>query len=72
MVLSENKKPRLKNRGLCCGPIRTSGSNRVVLSLLTMSPVNCFKSARLDMFLDVPSLETHFPNGKMNDVKVSV
>lgn len=60
MVSLENKKPRLKNRGLCCGPIGTSGSNRVVLLLLTMSLVNCFKSARLGIFLDVSSLETPF------------
>jgi hypothetical protein len=31
LVLSENKKPRFKNRGFCCGPIKTNGSNLVDL-----------------------------------------
>jgi hypothetical protein len=30
-VLLEHKKPRFKNRGFCCGPIKANGFNRVDL-----------------------------------------
>jgi hypothetical protein len=60
MELLENKKPRLKNRGLSCGPIRANGSNQVDLSLLTETTVKYFLLARHGTFLDVSSLETPF------------
>lgn len=60
MGLLENKKPRFKNRGLSCGPIRANGSNQVDLSLITKLFANYFYIARLGTFLDVSSLETPF------------
>jgi hypothetical protein len=60
MALLENKKPRFKNRGLCCGPIKANGFNQVDLSYLTNKIASCFINARLDTFLDVTILETPF------------
>jgi hypothetical protein len=41
MELYVNKKPRFKNRGLSCGPIRANGSNQVDLSFTTGISVKC-------------------------------
>lgn len=45
MVLSENKKPRLYNRGFCCGPIRTSGLDQVDLIFRSGTPQSIFLDA---------------------------
>lgn len=60
MELLENKKPRFRNRGLSCGPIRANGSNQVDLSLITEISINYFQIARLSTFPDISNLETLF------------
>jgi hypothetical protein len=61
MVLFENKKPRFKNRGLCCGPISASGANQVDLSLtkqqlryVEQSFVNAMRIQRYTKDLVIP------------------
>jgi hypothetical protein len=71
LALSENKKPRLRNRGLSCGPIRANGSNQVDLSLLTDIPVKCYVFAKRNTFLHASSLKVDFPNCIISIVKVS-
>lgn len=60
MVLSENKKPRFKNRGLCCGPIRANGSNQVDLSSSAGQSANYFQYAGSHTLPDEPVPETFF------------
>ena len=70
--LLEIKKPRFKNRGLSCGPIKASGLNRVDLSLITFFVI-LFKTARLETILVGASLETFFSKkGRISRTKIEL
>lgn len=58
--LLENKKPRFKNRGLSCGPIRANGSNQVDLSLITEKSITCFHFNRIRKILGATKLQKPF------------
>jgi len=58
LALSGNKKPRFRNRGLCCGPIRASGPNQVDLSLVTNVVAISFLAAGFNELLDLSNFET--------------
>jgi hypothetical protein len=66
-VLSENKKPRLYNRGFCCGPIRTSGLDQVDLIFRSGTPQSIFLDA--DCGFSVRNLCKSLPKVK-NVIKV--
>ena len=64
MGLLENKKPRFKNRGLSCGPIRANGSNQVDLSLMPEQSAIIFLKQSMIYFWTYRAAKLLFPNGK--------
>lgn len=48
--LYENKKPRFRNRGFCCGPIRTSGSTKSSYFSIGDTSIHFFKKSLINWF----------------------